>query len=198
MKAANARERLSGRVKTGLGTTNEEIEFAAQATIAEHGKIPPPAVGARFRIRPESVSSIPKGISAAQQDGLSARAENVLKELAAELIGENPLKGRWIPSSELLRKITFRDLLTARNCGPQTIDEIVRWAKSQGVVIQPPFYAGKSLSAIWRVLVAKSSAGDFSKAEIAEALERSTRRRNTQIPIAFQNLLVKVLSSTGK
>ena len=195
MKAANARERLSGRVKTGLGTTNEEIEFAAQATIAEHGKIPPPAVGARFRIRPESVSSIPKGISAAQQDGLSARAENVLKELAAELIGENPLKGRWIPSSELLRKITFRDLLTARNCGPQTIDEIVRWAKSQGVVIQPPFYAGKSL---WRDLVAKSSEGDLSKAEIAEALERSTRRRNTQIPIAFQNLLVKVLSSTGK
>ena len=198
MKAANARERLSGRVKTGLGTTNEEIEFAAQATIAEHGKIPPPAVGARFRIRPESVSSIPKGISAAQQDGLSARAENVLKELAAELIGENPLKGRWIPSSELLRKITFRDLLTARNCGPQTIDEIVRWAKSQGVVIQPPFHAGKSLSAIWRDLVAKSSAGDFSKAEIAKALERSTRRRSTQIPIAFQNLLVKVLSSTGK
>lgn len=134
MKAANARERLSGRVKTGLGTTNEEIEFAAQATIAEHGTIPPLAVGARFRIRPESVSSIPKGISAAQQDGLSARAENVLKELAAELIGENPLKGRWIPSSELLRKITFRDLLTARNCGPQTIDEIVRWAKSQGVI----------------------------------------------------------------
>jgi hypothetical protein len=165
------------------------------------GRPPPSAIDARFATRPKNVSPILKDLSAVpaeQQDGLSVRAENVLKELAAELTGENPPKGRWIPSGKLLRKLTFRDILTARNCGPQTTEEIIRWAKSQGVVIRPPFYAGKSLSAMWRDLIAKSSRGEFSRAEIAEALERSTRRKNTRIPVAFQNVLVKLLNSTDK
>src|SRR5437868_13824824 len=50
-----------------------------------------------------------------QPPGLSIRAENVLKELAVELTGEIPPKGRWVPSGELLQKLTFRHLLTARN-----------------------------------------------------------------------------------
>jgi hypothetical protein len=126
---------------------------------------------------------------------LSVRAENVLKELAVELTGETPPKGRWAPSGELLRKLTFRHLLTARNCGPQTTDEIVRWAESRGVLIQPPPHAGKSLSATWRDLIVKCSKGEFTKAEIAEALEKSARRKNTRIPVAVQNALWQMLSS---
>jgi hypothetical protein len=126
---------------------------------------------------------------------LSVRAENVLKELAVELTGETPPKGRWVPPGKLLRKLTFRHLLTARNCGPQTTEEIVRWAESRGAVIQPPFHAGKSLSATWRDLIVKCSKGEFTKAEIAEALEKSVRRKNTRIPVAVQNVLSKILSS---
>jgi hypothetical protein len=132
---------------------------------------------------------------AAKPTELSIRAENVLKELALELTGETPPKGRWTPPHELLRKLCFRHLLTARNCGPQTTDEIVRWAESRGVVIQLPFHAGKSLSATWRDLIAKCSTGEFTKAEIAEALEKSARRKNTRIPVAFQSILLQILSS---
>jgi hypothetical protein len=135
------------------------------------------------------------GASVAAPADLSVRAENVLKELAVELTGETPPKGRWIPPLELLRKLSFRHLLTARNCGPQTSDEIVRWAESRGVVIQLPFHAGKSLSATWRDLIAKCSTGEFTKAEIAEALEKSTRRGNTRVPVAFQSILLQILSS---
>jgi hypothetical protein len=129
---------------------------------------------------------------------LSVRAENVLKELAAELTGATPPKGRWAPSDALLRQLDYRHLLTARNCGPQTTDEILKWAEARGVTIRRPFHAGKPLSAIWRELTVKISAGEFTRAEIAEALERSARRKNTRIPIAFQNVLSKVLSSSGE
>ena len=112
-----------------------------------------------------------------------------------ELTGECPPKGRWIPSNKLLRKLTFRHLQTARNCGPQTIDEIVEWAGLRGVAIPLPFHAGKSLSAMWRDIIAGFSSGELTMAEIAEALERSARRKNTKIPVAFQNLLLKVLKS---
>jgi hypothetical protein len=125
--------------------------------------------------------------------GLSIRAENVLKELAVELTGERPPKGRWVPSGELLQKLTFRHLLTARNCGPHTTDEIVKWAESRGVVINQPFHAGKSLSATWRDLIVRCSKGEFTKAEIVEALEKSARRRNTRIPVAFQIILLQML-----
>jgi hypothetical protein len=150
---------------------------------------------------PENAAPILQEVSAvaaAAQEGLSVRAENVLKELAAELTGEDPPKGRWTPPGQLLQKLTFKDLLTARNCGPQTTAEIVRWANAQGVTIEQPFHAGKSLSAMWRDLVAKCSNGEFARAEIAEALQRSTRRKNTRIPVAFQNILLKVLNSTSQ
>jgi hypothetical protein len=139
--------------------------------------------------------TVVNGASVVEPADLSVRAENVLKELAVELTGETPPKGRWIPPLALLEKLTFGHLLTARNCGPQTTDEIVRWAESRGVVIQPPFHAGKSLSATWRDLIAKCSTGEFTKAEIAEALEKSTRRRNTRVPVAFQSILLQILSS---
>jgi hypothetical protein len=134
----------------------------------------------------------------ARRGVLSARAENVLKALAAELTGEDPPRGRWVPSSNLLRKLSYKDLQATRNCGPQTTAEIVRWAGSQGVIIERPFHAGKSLSAMWRDIIARSSTGQFTRAEIAEALEKSLRRKNTRIPVAIQNLLVKALNDTGK
>ena len=151
-----------------------------------------------WRARPENVSASPlKNVAArpaARHAGLSVRAENVLKELATELTGEYPPSGRWIPSGKLLQKLSFRDLAAARNCGPQTTDEIIRWAESRGVVIRRPFHAGKSLSAMWRDIIEKSAAAEITPAEIAEALERSLRRKNTQIPTAIQNILVKALN----
>lgn len=134
----------------------------------------------------------------ARRGVLSARAENVLKVLAAELTGEDPPKGRWVPSSSLLRRLSYRELQAARNCGPQTTAEIVRWAELQGVIIERSFHAGKSLSAMWRDIIARSSTRQFTTAEIAEALEKSLRRRNTRIPVGFQYLLLKALNETGK
>jgi hypothetical protein len=173
--------------------------LAAHEAIPVRGRSSSSTVDASFGTRPENISPIVNGVSAAapipKPAALSVRAENVLKELAVELTGETPPKGRWSPSHKLLRKLAFRHLLTARNCGPHTTDEIVRWAESRGVAIQPPFHAGKSLSATWRDLIAKFSTGEFTKAEIAEALEKSARRKNTRIPVAFQSILSKILSS---
>lgn len=61
---------------------------------------------------------------------LSVRAQNVLKELAVELTSEQPPKGTWSPSRELLRALTAERLATARNCGPHTMREIVDWAQA--------------------------------------------------------------------
>ena len=62
---------------------------------------------------------------------------------------------------------------------------------SRGVVIERPFHDGKSLSAMWRDIIAEFSAAELAKAEIVQALERSMRRKNTRIPVAFQDILVK-------
>jgi hypothetical protein len=129
---------------------------------------------------------------------LSIRAENVLKSLAPELTGETPPKGRWIPPTRLLRSLSYSDLVGARNCGPQTVNEILRWAKSQGVTIKRPFHVGKSLSAMWRDIIAKSTTGEYTIEEIAEALERSMRRKNTRIPVGFQSILMNLLNADGK
>ena len=198
-KAANARERRSWRGRAGVDTTSGNAGLPAADIVSRDGNSSGSAIGSGLKTGSGNFSSMQKDVPPApQRDGLSVRAENVLKELAVELSGENPPKGRWTPSGKLLRALSFGDLLAARNCGPQTIDEIIRWAKSQGVVIKRPFHAGKSLSTMWRDIVAKSSSGEFTGAEIAEALERSTRRKNTRIPVAFQNLLVKILRSGGR
>ncbi|WP_206733512.1 hypothetical protein [Bradyrhizobium guangzhouense] len=127
---------------------------------------------------------------------LSVRAQNVLKELAVELTGEQPPKGNWSPSRELLRALTAERLATARNCGPHTIREIVDWAQGCGVTIKPVIPAGGSLSQMWADLIANASAGGLTAAEIAGALQRSIRRKSVRIPIAFQVILVKILLSS--
>lgn len=126
---------------------------------------------------------------------LSVRATNVLKELAAELTGDEPPKGPWSPPAELARKLTRRHLMTTRNCGPQTLNEIVRWAEAQGVSMQPLFHSGKSLSTMWQDVIAGFASGKFGKVEILQALEKSMRRRNTRIPVAFQAILLQILTS---
>lgn len=201
MKAVKARERHCWQEPAETDSGNDEAVRSTHLAIPVRGRRPPSAINVHVGTRPENVSSIVKDVSAtpAVPPGeLSVRAENVLKELAVELTGESPPKGRWTPSDKMLRKLTFNHLLTARNCGPQTTEEIARWAELRGVVIRPPFYAGKSLSAMWRDLTAKFSSGEFTKAEIAEALHRSARRKNTRIPVAFQTVLLNLLNSTGE
>ncbi|WP_426410265.1 hypothetical protein [Bradyrhizobium ganzhouense] len=127
---------------------------------------------------------------------LSVRAQNVLKELAVELTGEQPPKGSWSPSRDLLRALTAERLATARNCGPHTMREIVDWAQGCGVTIKPVLPSGGSLSQMWAELIANASAGALTSAEIAGALQRSIRRKSVRIPIAFQVILVKVLLSS--
>jgi hypothetical protein len=129
---------------------------------------------------------------------LSGRAINVLKMLADEVMGEVPPRDDWVPPESLLRRITVERLSVARNCGPRTTDEIIRWAEARGVSIQPVFHAGKSLSETWRELSARFAAGDLSKTELAEALEKSVRRKSTKIPVAVQQILLKCLRRLGE
>jgi rRNA maturation protein Nop10 len=127
---------------------------------------------------------------------LSVRAQNVLKELAVELTGEQPPKGPWSPSRELLLALTAERLATARNCGPHTLREIVDWAQGCGVTIRPAIPPRGSLSQMWGELIANASAGSLTSAEMAGALQRSIRRKSVRIPIAFQVILVKMLLSS--
>jgi hypothetical protein len=135
---------------------------------------------------------VPSNGQAARLGDLSIRAENVLKILAAELTGEAPPRGRWLPSDLLLQRLTYRHLATARNCGPHTTAEIIDWVRTRGIVIRRSFY-GKSLSVMWQDILAKCSAGEISKAEVAEALENSARRRNTRIPVPLQRILLQLI-----
>jgi len=130
--------------------------------------------------------------------GLSVRALNVLKIIADEITGESPPRDKWIPSRDLLRKITVERLSLARNCGPQTMGEIIRWAAARGVTIRPLFHAGKSLSEAWRDLDARFSTGELTREEVAEALARSVRRKSTRIPVAVQRILLEFLSRAGE
>lgn len=194
LKTSNAPERDSWPENGGGIAASDD---AAHSTARRDNK---PASAFRPQIASFTLSSSSREVlaEAAAQPALSIRAENVLKNLAPELTGETPPKGRWIPPARLLRSLSYSDLVGARNCGPQTVDEILRWARSQGVIIKRPFHAGKSLSAMWRDLIAKSTTQDYTIEEIAEALERSVRRKNTRIPIGFQNILMNLLSTTAK
>ncbi len=196
MKTTNARRQDTWRQRAGTLPARDGAGVPAHATTPGDG----PAAGTGFGTRLNNTALV-HNVSAklpARPDPLSVRAENVLKEWAAGMTGEDPPRGRWTPPSDLLRKLRFSDLATARNCGPRTVDEIIGWARSQGVVVQRPFHAGKSLSAMWRDIIAKASTGESSRAEIAEALERSARRKNTRIPVAFQTILLKALNAAGK
>lgn len=196
MKTTNARRQDTWRQRAGILPARDGAGVPAHATTPGDG----PAADTGFGTRLNNTALV-HNVSAklpARPDPLSVRAENVLKEWAAGMTGEDPPRGRWTPPSDLLRKLRFSDLATARNCGPRTVDEIIGWARSQGVVVQRPFHAGKSLSAMWRDIIAKASTGESSRAEIAEALERSARRKNTRIPVAFQTILLKALNAAGK
>jgi hypothetical protein len=148
-------------------------------------------------IAPFPVQRGASGLPPVRGSRLSNRALNVLKILAGELTGECPPRQRWTPSPAFLRQITYKHLVTARNCGPQTVSEIIRWAQSQGVTIQPPYHAGKSLAETWKAISVKFAAGDLVQAEIAEALEKSVRRKNTTVPVEIQKLLLQLLRSDG-
>jgi len=137
-------------------------------------------------------------VRSAHPCGLSVRASNVLKLFAAEFTGECPPRENWTPSSALLREVTVKRLLAARNCGPLTVREILRWAESRGVSIPPQFHAGKSLTETWRDLNVKFMAGELTRAEVAEALEKSVRRRSSKIPVAVQKILLKILKTASQ
>ena len=124
--------------------------------------------------------------------GLSIRALNVLKLLAAEMTGEDPPRN-WLPSRCFLKEVTFERLSRARNCGPLTAEEIIRWAEACGVIIARPSWAGKSLSETWRYLEARFAAGEPVQAAVVEALDRSVRRKSTKIPVSMQRVLLKLL-----
>lgn len=158
---------------------------------------PASAPGARSDVAPKTGYRNMPGVSAERTAApcrLSVRAENVLKELAVKLACEHPPQGRWLPSDRLLEKLTFKDLSTARNCGPQTTAEIIDWAQANGKSIRRSFHAGRSLSDIWQDIVERFPTGEISRAELAEALEMSVRRRNTRIPVALQRLLLQLVN----
>ena len=127
---------------------------------------------------------------------LSVRAQNVLKELAVELTGEQPPKGAWVPPRELLLALTAERLNAARNCGPRTAREITAWAHGCGVTIKPPFRVGRSLSQMWAKLATEASRGSLTNAEIIAALQRSIKRKSARVPVPFQIALLKILIST--
>jgi len=124
---------------------------------------------------------------------LSIRALNVLKLLAAEMTGEDPPQD-WLPPSCFLKEVTFERLSRARNCGPLTAEEIMRWARSRGVTIARPSWAGKSFSEMWRYLETRFAAGEPVQAAVVEALDRSVRRKSTKIPVGVQRMLLKLLA----
>ena len=162
--------------------------------------MPAPATAINERLNTKTIVAMNDASPAAgaRTCGLSVRAVNVLKLLATELTGECPPRENWAPTTELLREITLRRLLAARNCGPLTAREIIRWAESRGVSMQPVFHAGKSLSATWRDLDVKFTAGELTKAEVAEALEKSVRRKSSRIPITVQKILLKLLTPASE
>ena len=134
----------------------------------------------------------------ARSGRLSIRAQNVLKILSMELTGEEPPPGEWVPSDLLLQRLTYRHLSTARNCGPHTTAEIIKWVQVRGINIRRSFHAGKSLSAMWQEIIVKFLSGEISKTEVVEALEKSARRRNTRIPVAFQRMLLRLVDSSSE
>ena len=50
---------------------------------------------------------------------------------------------------------------------------------------------------MWHDLIANFSSGEFNKAEIAEALERSMRRKNTRVPVALQKILLQLIGTSS-
>jgi hypothetical protein len=200
---------MDRRARTA-GAGKRRYVLRSGAMLPDHGQGPLDAPKPCEGVRAAEASGSPAGQSALStvddQSGLpsapikplSARAQNTLKELAIELTGEQPPKGTWAPSRELLMVLTAERLGRARNCGPQTIREIIAWAQASGVTIKPALQGGRSLPEMWGRLVAKASAGALTTAEVVEALEKSIRRKSVRIPIAFQLVLLQILLSISE
>jgi hypothetical protein len=178
--AAKRSDSAATKIRTDSNRANERLASSPHLSVVANTE------EAGGRQRASSTGTAPS-------HPLSVRAENVLKILALELTGENPPRGRWTPSDLLLQMLTYKHLSTARNCGPQTTAEIVRWAATRGRLLRRSLHAGRSLSAMWQDTISRFLTGDISKAEVAEALESSTRRRNTRIPVALQEILLELL-----
>jgi hypothetical protein len=194
MTIANARPRQSFRSVTKKTAERDGAMVGLRETPVQDEL---PGSGTHLNLIPKiDWARLPR-ISAGHGTDLSTRAENVLRGLAAELTGDNPPEGRWIPSDLLLQRLNYKHLSTARNCGPRTLAEIINWARARGRIIHRSFPAGKSLSTMWQEAISKFATGEISKAEIAEALERSMRRKNTRIPLALQNILLQLIRSSN-
>jgi len=154
------------------------------------------AAGSRNRLSIPAIAAAASGQPEPTPVTLSVRAQNVLKELAVELTGEQPPKGAWVPPRELLLALTAERLNAARNCGPRTAREIIAWAQACGVTIKPPFPVGRSLSQMWAKLATEASRGSLTSTEVIAALRRSIRRKSARIPVPFQIALLKILIST--
>lgn len=197
MKTANAKPR-SWRDRNGI--TAEKDEKAAISV----GKAPTrddqrSAASPHLSVNANSADLQGALVEQPAQPGrLSIRAKNVLTILAADLTGEEPPRDGWVPSDLFLQRLTYAHLSTARNCGPQTTAEIIKWAQARGTIIRRSFHAGKSLSAMWQETIAKFTTGHISKKEVAQALETSARRRNTRIPVAFQRILIRLINSSNQ
>ena len=166
------------------------IRDDARPAATSHFSVGPKAVCADLPESPVGQTELPRE--------LSVRAENVLKILTLELTGEIPPQGQWTPSDLLLQRLTYRHLSTARNCGPQTTAEIVRWQETREIVLQHPLRVGHSLFAMWHETISRFSTGEITKAEVVEALENSTRRRNTRIPVALQKIILQLIRSQNE
>jgi hypothetical protein len=195
MKAGKARPPQFWQTKVRIPParrTNIQSRFGTPPGGAERLSATPP-FGAQNAGSESELSAVTATLA---PTALSGRAVNVLKILAAELTGENPPHGRWTPPDDLLNRLTYQHLATARNCGPQTIAEILTWSQTRGVRINRSFQSGKSLSQMWQDIIAKYSAGEISTLEICEALEKSRRRKNTRIPLTFQTILLELIKSS--
>lgn len=195
MKATSTM-RKSGQTEVELRVQRDEIPSIGQsdprAPSNEVSASSPAFISAAKKKATESPVGSDK--EATLPGPLSVRAENVLKILAVELTGETPPQGRWAPPQRLLEKLTYKHLSTARNCGPRTTAEIIQWAQTRGKMIERLPQTGRSLSVMWRDTIVKFSAGEISKDEVATALENSTRRRNTKIPVALQQILLQLIT----
>ena len=199
MKVAGTRPRNSSQEETRIAGDNSGKAPVRPANSAGPDRDQPNVSGTRFNGLPKAGSRCLSPVSVdyiGPSNGLSVRAENVLKTLATELTNEIPPSGRWNPPDVLLRMLTYKHLSTARNCGPHTTAEIIKWAQAKGSVIQPPLYAGKSLSEMWQDTIAKFSRGKISRVEVVEALETSARRKNVRIPLDVQRILIHLVRSS--
>ena len=188
--------RNSGQTEIGPPVQRDDVKSIGRSKPHAPSKEMLPTSRAPISAKKEKATALQVGFDEAVTalEPLSVRAENVLKILAVELTGETPPQGRWTPSERLLEKLTYKHLSIARNCGPRTTAEIIKWARARGKMIERLPQTGRSLAVMWRDTIEKFSTGEITKDEVATALRNSTRRRNTRIPVALQQILLQLIT----